>query len=156
VPARAETAHMAVLIDRRDFGVFVHQPFRRRRRRRTEHDLQAGGTQRIHGSVEPAEIERVPLRLQPRPGEFADAHEGNAHVPHAPGVLCPPCFWPVFRIIANAQHYFVKSPLMIATPEASKRWQALAGIPMRKSAPGCAVARPSALTAMSVPSPRLT
>ena len=76
--------------------------------------------------------------------------------PHAAGILRPPGFRPVFRIIANAKHYFVKSPLMIATPDASKRWQALGGMPMRKSAPGCAVASPSALTAISVPSPRLT
>ncbi len=57
VTARGEPARAAASIDRQHVGHGVDQPFRRRRRRRTECDFKPGAVKRIEGTAEPVEIE---------------------------------------------------------------------------------------------------
>ena len=87
--ARAEAARPSFAIDRSDFGMAVHQPFRRRRGRRSQHDLQARRAQRIQRAAQPCELQAPRLRLDPAPREFADAHIADAHRAHAPRVVGP-------------------------------------------------------------------
>src|SRR5574337_2023753 len=74
VPARAEFAPSPRIVDGRDIGRLIHQPLRRRRGRRAEHDLQSGAAEDGYRLVEPAPAEFAAPRLVARPGEFADAH----------------------------------------------------------------------------------
>jgi hypothetical protein len=155
VTARAETAGAALLVHRQDLGERVDQPLGRGAGGRAENDPEPRRRQHIHGPVKPAPVELPALWLVTRPGELADTHEIDANLAHAPGIIGPPVLRPVFRIVTDTKHQRVRSPLRMAWPCASKRWQAAAGMPISSAAPGLALASPPALTEMSLPSARL-
>ena len=102
--ARAEAARPSFAIDWSDFEMAVHQPFRWRRGRRSQHDFQPGRAQHIERATQPCELQAPGLRLDAAPGEFADAHIADAHRAHAPCVVGPQAFGPMFGIPANAEH----------------------------------------------------
>ena len=104
VPARAEAARPPLIVDRRDVGMLVHQPLRRRRGRRAEHDFEPRSAEDVEGAIEPAPVKVAASRFEARPCEFADAHICDAQFAHAPRVLGPDVLRPMFRIVADAEH----------------------------------------------------
>jgi hypothetical protein len=104
VPARTEAAPPALTVDRRDLRKLVDQPFGRGSGRRAEHDLQPSAAERADRPIEPLPLEVAASRLVAGPGKLADPHIGDAELAHAPRILRPPVFRPVFRIVANAEH----------------------------------------------------
>ena len=95
---------VAPLVDRRDLRIFVHQPFGRRRRWRAEHDFQPGIAEHVDRPSSQSHWN------SPRRGSMRDHANspmrtvGDAHFAHAPGVLGPTIFRPVFRVVADAEH----------------------------------------------------
>ena len=102
--ARAEAARSPLDIDGRDLGMAIHQPFRRRRGRRAQDDLETRGAERVDRATQPRKFEPPRLRLQPAPGEFADANIANAHLAHSSRVVRPQGLRPMFGIVADAEH----------------------------------------------------
>ncbi len=89
VPARTEFARPPISVERRHIRHLVDKPFWRRRGWGSQHDLEAGAIERIDSLGEPSEIIDAVAGLQPRPGEFADTHEGKTYLLHHGRVLAP-------------------------------------------------------------------
>ena len=124
VPARAEAARAAVLVQRQHVGVAVQHPARRGGSGRAKHHLQALGAKRLDRPVEPGPVEAARFRLHPAPGKFADAHPGQAHARPSGRHPRPIFLRPVFRIIADAKRAFHRmtcgSGRPLATPSNAK------------------------------------
>ena len=84
--------------------MFIHQPFRRSRRRRAKYDLQPGLAEGVHRFVEPvptklARLGSIRLQANSPMRTYSDAEFA-----HPPRVLGPPGFRPVLRVVADAEH----------------------------------------------------
>src|SRR5271157_4439104 len=111
MPARAESARPALIVERRDLRIFVHEPFGRSRGRRAEHNFQPDVAERVDRLVEPIPMKLALPRLVAGPCEFTEADVCNAEFAHPPRVLGPPGFAPMFRVVANAEHQRSFAPL---------------------------------------------
>src|SRR5687768_6310786 len=127
--AAAGTTAATVAVDRQNFRIEIGEPYRRRRRRRAENDLQARIAKDFYRPVEPGEISAAGTGLDLRPGELADADIREAERLHARGVVGPHLFGPLLRVVADAEHL---SRLMQQQRQESR------------SAPAAATSRPRA------------
>ena len=101
MPARAEAARLALRIMRDHVGHGVDQPFGRRCGGGAHDDLKAGRGQHLHRTVQPRPVELARSRLDPRPYEFTNTHARNANIDHAPRIICPIAFGPLFGIVTD-------------------------------------------------------
>ncbi len=84
-------------------AIGLHQPGRRRCRRRSQHDLQAAAGEQLHGPVEPAEVEDSLGVLQGAPGELSEAHAGEPGPDHEVGVERPAVLGPLLWVIVDTE-----------------------------------------------------
>src|SRR5439155_13514852 len=82
----------ALLVHGHNLGVLFRQPDRRCRRRRSQHDLNAGLSQRVHHALEPAKVELALYWFAQTPNEFADANDIDARHLHEFRVTLPGAF----------------------------------------------------------------
>ena len=111
VPACAEAARPSLAVDGQHVRAAVDQPFGGTGGRRAEHDLQAGGLQGLDRAAQPVEPEVAGRRLQPRPGELADPHHGDAGLAHHGGVGRPAFLGPMLRVVADPERGPPRGPL---------------------------------------------
>ncbi len=101
VLAHAMIGRPAVLADDQGLGVVFHQPRRRRRRGRAQHDIDLVIGHDAEGRMQPIQREVVFAGLHARPGELADPDHVDARRPHQPGIGLQIFQSPVFRIIST-------------------------------------------------------
>ena len=105
---RSKFAWLAPRINRNHVRHLINQPFGRRCGRRTEDNTKPCVAKRFNRTVKPAPIELTGFRLNPAPREFTNADARKTHFDHAPRIIGPPIFGPLFGVVANAKpHRFV-------------------------------------------------
>ncbi len=92
----------ALYVDREHLGMGPGQPRRRRGGRRGEVHRDAVVVHQVEHDVEPVEVPGAGSRLDPRPREHPDRHEGDPGLAHQPRVLRPDALGPLLGVVVAA------------------------------------------------------
>ena len=84
-------------------GYLARQPGWRRRRRSAQNHGDVVLVQYVDGAAQPGKIKLALRRLHQRPGEFGDAHVGEAEIGHHARVFFPKRFRRLVGIVVNPE-----------------------------------------------------
>jgi len=136
--ARSQPPAMPFPVHRQRVGVRQAEPGGRGRGARREVDGDAAPLEPPEDVVEPVELERAVLGLQPRPGEDAETDEGDARAPHERDVLVPHLVRPLLGVVVPAEGDDVAGPGAHVGQSPARRYAASirSCVPARPREPG--------------------